>query len=158
MIFYNGEFKAEAAPQGNAITLADDGSNYGDGCKVRLQQIGPWLLAVDNAGCGGAGVSFTGLYRARSREDLNLPPPWRDRACSGRDFARLVLRAVSKTGASPDIWGHYMLSRRNMMVGAVSILSLAGTQIAMAQDAKVSLFKVVTRQGRDHHRPVRRMS
>ena len=61
--FHNGEFKAEAAPQGNAITLADDGSNCGDGCKVRLQRIGPWLLAVDNAGCGGTGVSFTGLYR-----------------------------------------------------------------------------------------------
>jgi hypothetical protein len=31
-----------------------------------------------------------------------------------------------------------------MMFGAVSILTLAGTQFAAAQDAKVSLFKVVT--------------
>ncbi len=37
-----------------------------------------------------------------------------------------------------------MLSRRKMMFGAVSILTLAGTQIAAAQDAKVSLFKVIT--------------
>ena len=28
-----------------------------------MQRIGPWLAVVDNSGCGGAGVSFTGLYR-----------------------------------------------------------------------------------------------
>jgi hypothetical protein len=31
-----------------------------------------------------------------------------------------------------------------MMFGAVSLLTLAGTQIASAQDAKVNLFKIVT--------------
>ena len=36
-----------------------------EGCRVRLQRIGPWLLAVDNSGCGGAGVTFTGLYRRK---------------------------------------------------------------------------------------------
>lgn len=30
-----------------------------------MQRIRPWLLVVDNAGCGGAGVSFTGLYRRK---------------------------------------------------------------------------------------------
>jgi hypothetical protein len=29
----------------------------------RAIRIGPWLAVVDNSGCGGAGVSFTGLYR-----------------------------------------------------------------------------------------------
>jgi hypothetical protein len=27
-----------------------------------MQRIGPYLLVEDNGGCGGAGVSFTGLY------------------------------------------------------------------------------------------------
>jgi len=67
--FHNGGFSAQvtprARPQEGASTLifADDGSNYGDECRVRMQRIGPWLLVVDNAGCGGAGVSFLGLYR-----------------------------------------------------------------------------------------------
>jgi hypothetical protein len=59
----NGGFKAQVVPQNNAITFADDGSNYGEGCQVRMQRIGVWLLVVDNSGCGGAGVSFTALYR-----------------------------------------------------------------------------------------------
>jgi hypothetical protein len=28
-----------------------------------MQRIGPWLLLEDNGACGGAGVTFTGLYR-----------------------------------------------------------------------------------------------
>ena len=63
--FHNGAFKAQVTPQNDAIAFADDGSNYGEDCRVRMQRIGPWLLVVDNAGCGGAGVSFTGLYRRR---------------------------------------------------------------------------------------------
>ena len=47
--------------------LADEGHHvadeYDDGCRVRMQRIGPWLLIEDNGGCGGAGVTFTGLYR-----------------------------------------------------------------------------------------------
>jgi hypothetical protein len=63
--FHNGAFRADVAPQDNAIAFADDGTNYGDECRVRMQRIGPWLLVVDNSGCGGAGVSFTGLYRRK---------------------------------------------------------------------------------------------
>ncbi|MDF2115508.1 hypothetical protein PY365_08005 [Roseiarcaceae bacterium H3SJ34-1] len=61
--FHNGGFKAQVTPQAATLAFADDGSNYGDGCKVRMERIGAWLLVVDNAGCGGAGVSFLGLYR-----------------------------------------------------------------------------------------------
>lgn len=64
---HNGAFKAQVAPQNNTIVFADDGSNYGEECQLRMQRIGPWLMVVDNAGCGGAGVSFTGLYR-RARQ------------------------------------------------------------------------------------------
>jgi hypothetical protein len=34
-------------------------------CAVRLKQLGPYLFAADNQHCGGANVSFTGLYRRR---------------------------------------------------------------------------------------------
>jgi hypothetical protein len=30
-----------------------------------MQRIGAWLLVTDNGGCGGAGVTFTGLYRRK---------------------------------------------------------------------------------------------
>jgi hypothetical protein len=61
--FHNGSFKANVAPRDNAIAFADEGG-YGDECRVRMQRVGPWLLVVDNSGCGGAG-SFTGLYRRK---------------------------------------------------------------------------------------------
>jgi hypothetical protein len=61
--FHNGSFKTRVVPHDESIAFADDGGSYGDGCEVRMQRIGPWLMVADNAGCGGAGVSFTGLYR-----------------------------------------------------------------------------------------------
>jgi hypothetical protein len=65
--FHIGAFKAKVTPPENdTIALTDeDEDGYGDGCQVRLQRIGPWLLAEDNGGCGGVGVTFTGLYRPR---------------------------------------------------------------------------------------------
>src|SRR5258706_4601698 len=60
--FHNGDFKAQVAPQNDTIAFADDGSNYGEGCQVRMQRIGPWLVVVDNSGCGGAGGSVTWRY------------------------------------------------------------------------------------------------
>lgn len=59
--FQNGDFKAQVTPQ-DIIALTDEG-NYGDECHVRMQRISQWLLVEDSGGCGGAGVSFTGLYR-----------------------------------------------------------------------------------------------
>jgi hypothetical protein len=59
--FQNGDFKARVAPQ-TTIAFTDEGS-YGDGCHVRMQRIDVWLLVEDNGRCGGAGVTFTGLYR-----------------------------------------------------------------------------------------------
>lgn len=59
--FQNGDFKARVAPQ-TIIAFTDEG-DYGDGCHVRMQRIDMWLLVEDNGGCGGAGVTFTGLYR-----------------------------------------------------------------------------------------------
>jgi hypothetical protein len=61
--YQNGEFQAQVAP-GNILAFVDEGG-YGDNCRVRMRRVGPWLLAEDNGGCGGAGVTFTGLYRRR---------------------------------------------------------------------------------------------
>ncbi|HXZ22393.1 MAG TPA: hypothetical protein VEH78_06480 [Pseudolabrys sp.] len=61
--FHNGVFEAHVTPQGDTLAFEDDANNYGSGCQVRMQRIGPWLLIEDNGGCGGAAVTFTGLYR-----------------------------------------------------------------------------------------------
>jgi hypothetical protein len=65
--FHNGSFEAHVKPQGDTIAFEDDGRNYGSGCKVRMQRIGPWLLIEDDGGCGGAAVTFTGLYHRESK-------------------------------------------------------------------------------------------
>ena len=52
--------RAISKQTGDTLSFAD---GYDDGCKVRMQRIGPWLLIEDNGSCGGAGVTFTGLYR-----------------------------------------------------------------------------------------------
>lgn len=62
--FQNGDFEAQVTPQNDTLAFTDEGS-YGDGCHVRMQRIGPWLLVEDNGGCGGAGVTFIGLYRRK---------------------------------------------------------------------------------------------
>lgn len=36
-----------------------------DRCAVRMRRVGPYLIVEDNAACGGANVSFTGLYIKR---------------------------------------------------------------------------------------------
>jgi hypothetical protein len=61
--FHNGAFEGDATVEGDTLSFAD---SYDDGCRVRMQRIGPWLLIWDNGGCGGAGVTFTGLYRNKS--------------------------------------------------------------------------------------------
>jgi hypothetical protein len=58
--FHNGAFQGDATWEGDTLSFAD---SYDDGCRVRMQRIGRWLLVWDNGGCGGAGVTFTGLYR-----------------------------------------------------------------------------------------------
>jgi hypothetical protein len=65
---HTGELKASAMPASDTIAFVDDGSTPFDKteegeCRVRMQRIGPWLMVEDNSGCGGAAVTFTGLYR-----------------------------------------------------------------------------------------------
>ena len=49
--FQTATSKRRSAAQ-NTLAFTDEGA-YGDGCHVRMQRIGPWLLVEDNGGCGG---------------------------------------------------------------------------------------------------------
>jgi hypothetical protein len=67
---HNGVIEAEATPRNDTIAFVNDGSvpfeNADEqGCRVRMQRIGPGLLIEDNRDCGGSGVTFSGLYRRK---------------------------------------------------------------------------------------------
>jgi hypothetical protein len=67
---HTGEVQATATPGKDTIAFADDGSIAFDksdqaGCRMRMQRIGQSLMVEDNSGCGGAAVTFTGLYRRK---------------------------------------------------------------------------------------------
>jgi hypothetical protein len=57
--FHTGDFAGEVTPKDDMLDFVDE---Y-DSCHVQMQRIGAWLLVGDNGGCGGAGVTFQGLYR-----------------------------------------------------------------------------------------------
>lgn len=53
-----GEMSGAAAPAGDKVSFADSE----DICHVSLTLLQPYLLAKDNGECGGANVSFNGVY------------------------------------------------------------------------------------------------
>lgn len=68
--FHTGVISAQVMPRNGAIAFLDDGwlpfeTKCDSGCRVRMQRIGPFLLVEDNGDCGGAGVTFTGLYHPK---------------------------------------------------------------------------------------------
>jgi hypothetical protein len=56
----------ESGQNGNMAAPFDDAPDEEYRCRVQLRVLGPYLLAHDNNACGGANVTFTGIYR-RSR-------------------------------------------------------------------------------------------
>ena len=68
---HTGAIEAQVMPGKDTIAFMDDGSipfekaDEGE-CRVRMQRFDSWLMVEDNDGCGGAGVSFTGLYRRKN--------------------------------------------------------------------------------------------
>ena len=58
--FHNGDFRADVTPDNDMLDFTDAGD---EGCHVQMQRVDAWLLVGDNGGCGGAGVTFMGLYR-----------------------------------------------------------------------------------------------
>ena len=68
--FHNGAIEAQVLPGKDGIAFLNDGwlpfeTKCDSGCRVRMRRVGPWLVVQDNGDCGGAGVSFTGLYRRK---------------------------------------------------------------------------------------------
>lgn len=67
-----GEFEAKLQPagailsftQGLNATLPYDKGDATD-CRVQLLRRGPYLVARDDGACGGANVTFTGMYRRK---------------------------------------------------------------------------------------------
>jgi hypothetical protein len=67
---HTGAINAQVMPGKDTIAFLDDGwlpleTQCDSGCRVRMQRIGPFLLVEDNGACGGAGVTFTGLYHRK---------------------------------------------------------------------------------------------
>jgi hypothetical protein len=60
---HTGAVDTEAAPAGNVLRLAQDE----DICKMTLRLVGDFLVADDNGDCGGANVTFDGVYRRKPR-------------------------------------------------------------------------------------------
>jgi hypothetical protein len=68
--FHNGDIDAQVMPDKDTIAFLDDGwmpfeTKCESGCRVRMRRIGSLLLVEDNGDCGGAGVTFTGLYHRK---------------------------------------------------------------------------------------------
>lgn len=55
-----GDFAITGKPEDGVVTGSGD---YG--CKVSVRLLGAYLVMADNGSCGGAGVSFSGMYRLR---------------------------------------------------------------------------------------------
>lgn len=57
--YHEGSFSAVASPAGKEITFREGDDTYS--CKVDLLRRGPYLIAHDNANCGGMNVRFSGI-------------------------------------------------------------------------------------------------
>lgn len=57
-----GELDHKAKPAGNILMLGENETSEYD-CKVTMRLLGKYLIASDNNNCGGANVTFSGVYR-----------------------------------------------------------------------------------------------
>lgn len=57
-----GEIEEEVAPKGRKILIGEsDKGEYA--CRASLTLLGQYLIVADNLNCGGANVTFSGIYR-----------------------------------------------------------------------------------------------
>ena len=56
-----GQIEGAATLRGGDLAYADPAE--GGSCRVDMKLLGPYLLVEDNRQCGGANVSFSGIYR-----------------------------------------------------------------------------------------------
>jgi hypothetical protein len=59
-VVHTGDFEGEAVPDGHRLHFVEDSA---DSCTVDLTLIGEYLLANDNAMCGGMNVRFWGIWK-----------------------------------------------------------------------------------------------
>lgn len=55
-----GEIDFSGIPENNKLSLGDAGEYE---CRVKMQRVGKFLIVSDNLNCGGANVSFNGVYQ-----------------------------------------------------------------------------------------------
>jgi hypothetical protein len=61
-----GELDDKAKPSENTLNLgAEERDEYA--CKVAMQLVGKYLIVADNLNCGGANVTFSGVYRRSAK-------------------------------------------------------------------------------------------
>lgn len=58
-----GSVTARDTPQGNRLEVIEGGPLEEYRCKVTAHLLGDLLVVADNSNCGGANVSFSGVYR-----------------------------------------------------------------------------------------------
>jgi hypothetical protein len=56
-----GEIDGRFAPEGNVLEYSDGEDEFD--CKATMRLIGDYLVVADNLKCGGANVTFSGVYR-----------------------------------------------------------------------------------------------
>lgn len=54
-----GEIDFAGSPENNKMNLGEPGEYE---CRVKMQRVGKFLIVSDNLNCGGANVSFTGIF------------------------------------------------------------------------------------------------
>ena len=69
-----GEITAMAKPEGDRLRAWGDDVRGEDSCRVDFTLLGDFLLASDTGNCGGANVSFTGVYRRFTPKSPRKPP------------------------------------------------------------------------------------
>jgi hypothetical protein len=61
-----GELDDHAKPSGNRLDVGADETDE-SACKVSMQLVGKYLIVSDNLNCGGANVTFSGVYQRKSK-------------------------------------------------------------------------------------------
>ncbi|MGN6819409.1 MAG: hypothetical protein ACTHJR_12135 [Sphingomonas sp.] len=56
-----GQIDTKGTPRAGRVSLVD----FDGDCKIRARRIGPYLVIADNYFCGGASVTFSGIYKRR---------------------------------------------------------------------------------------------
>ncbi len=57
-----GEIDFSGVPETNKLSLGEEGEYE---CRVKMQRIGKFLVVSDNLNCGGANVTFNGIYQKK---------------------------------------------------------------------------------------------